>query len=193
MLGAAGGTFAVAGHANAGAKPADGKTFRLTREIPVEDGFDLAVAGGGPAGVAAAVSAARAGAKVLLFEATGCLGGMGTSGLVCSFDPMGNGKENLVRGIMLEIVTEMARRGFVPYKQMPEQLAAFHHWTHFNPEGYKTVLDEFVQKAGVEVRFFTKLIDADADRAARTVRSVVVNDIEGYHCLSARMFIDATG
>jgi hypothetical protein len=168
-------------------------TFRLVREIPVQSGYDLLVAGGGPAGVAAAVSAARSGAKVLLIEATGCLGGMGTSGLVSSFDPMGNGKENLVRGLMLEIVGEMFRRGFVPYQDQAKQLAAFHHWTHFNPEGYKVVLDDFVQKAGVEVRLFTKLIDADADRTARTVRSVVVHDIEGYHCLAARMFVDATG
>ena len=72
-------------------------------------------------------------------------------------------------------------------------MAGFHLWTHFNPEGYKMVLDEFVQRAGVEVRLFTKLIDADADRTARTVRSVVVHDIEGYHCLAARMFVDATG
>ena len=118
---------------------------------------------------------------------------MGTSGLVCSFDPMGNGKENLVRGLMLEIVEEMFRRGFVPYKHSSEQLAAFHHWTHFNPEGYKVVLDALVQKAGVEVRLFTKLIDADADRNARSVRGIVVHDIEGYHYLAARMFVDATG
>jgi len=167
--------------------------FRLVREIPVESGYDLLVAGGGPAGVAAAVSAARSGAKVLLVEAAGCLGGMGTSGLVCSFDPMGNGKENLVRGLMLEIVEEMFRRGFVPYKHKSDQLAGFHLWTHFNPEGYKVVLDEFIQKAGVEVRLFTKLIDADTDTAARTVRGVVVHDIEGYRYLGARMFVDATG
>ena len=167
--------------------------FRLVREIPVEAGYDLLVAGGGPAGVAAAVSAARSGAKVLLIEATGCLGGMGTSGLVCSFDPMGNGKENLVRGLMLEIVEAMARRGFLPYKNTSAQLAGFHLWTHFNPEGYKVVLDEFVQKAGVEVRLFTKLIDVDADAAAHGVRGVVVHDIEGYRYLAARMFVDATG
>ena len=84
MLGAAGGT--LTGRGNARAASPDGKTFRLVRERPVESGFDLLVASGGPAGAVAAVSAARAGAKVLLIEATGCLGGMGPSGLVCSFD-----------------------------------------------------------------------------------------------------------
>ena len=56
-------------------------TYKLEREIPIEDGYDVVIAGGGPAGSAAAVCAARLGAKVLLVEATGCLGGMGTSGM----------------------------------------------------------------------------------------------------------------
>jgi flavin-dependent dehydrogenase len=71
-------------------------TYTLTREIPIEDEFDVLVAGGGPAGSAAAVCAARLGAKVLLAEATGCLGGMGTAGLVASFGPISDGERMLV-------------------------------------------------------------------------------------------------
>ena len=67
------------------------------------------VAGAGPAGCAAAIAAARLGAKVLLVEAMGCLGGMSTSGLVSAFDPMANGERMLVGGIMREIVE--SRRG----------------------------------------------------------------------------------
>lgn len=52
------------------------------RDIPLYDGYDVIVVGGGPAGVTAAVSAAREGAKTLLIEATGALGGMSTMGLV---------------------------------------------------------------------------------------------------------------
>ena len=74
---------------------ADG-THRLERTIPAESGYDLFVAGGGPAGAAAAICAARLGAKVMLVEGTGCLGGMGTSGLVTAFDPMANGERTLV-------------------------------------------------------------------------------------------------
>ena len=62
--------------------------YTLQRQIPLERGHDVLVVGGGPAGTAAAICAARLGAKVLLVEATGCLGGMGTSGLVTAFDPM---------------------------------------------------------------------------------------------------------
>ncbi|MFC1718772.1 FAD-dependent oxidoreductase [Candidatus Poribacteria bacterium] len=53
------------------------ETYQLVRDIPVEKGYDVVVAGGGPAGSAAAICAARLGAKVLLVEATGCLGGHG--------------------------------------------------------------------------------------------------------------------
>ena len=79
-------------------------THRLTREIPVDESYDILVAGGGPAGSAAAVCAARLGAKVLLAEATGCLGGMGTSGLVATFGPVSDGKRMLVGGFMRELV-----------------------------------------------------------------------------------------
>ena len=56
--------------------------------INLPAGYDVVVAGGGPAGCCAAIAAARGGAKALLVEATGCLGGMATSGLVpawCGF------------------------------------------------------------------------------------------------------------
>ena len=176
------------------AKPAGQETYRLTREIPVESGYDLVVAGGGPAGTAAAVSAARLGAKVLLLEATGCLGGMGTSGLVTAFNPMADGQRMLVGGLMREIVTTMHRRGFLA-PQVTEDFYAkrFHCWTPFRVEGYKLVLDELVASAGVEVRFFTRLVDVDADAGQREVRGVIAQNIEGFRYLRAKTFVDATG
>ena len=86
--------------------------YTLRREITIDEGYDLLVAGGGPAGVSAATCAARLGARVLLAEATGCLGGMGTSGLVNAFDPMADGERMLVGGFMREIVESMHERGF---------------------------------------------------------------------------------
>src|SRR3974377_2008673 len=84
------------------------QTWRLTRDIPGEEGFDGLVAGGGrrgarPAGRPAAICAARLGSKVLLAEATGCLGGMGTSGLVSTFGPVSDGRRILVGGFMRQL------------------------------------------------------------------------------------------
>jgi len=177
-----------------GAKARSPKTFTLTRQIPVETGYDLVVAGGGPAGTAAAVCAARLGAKVLLVEATGCLGGMGTSGLVTAFDPMGDGTRMLVGGFMREVVETMYKRKFLKPGIDPNTWRKkYHSWTPFQAEGYKLVLDEFVTKAGVEVRFFTRVIDADADPKTGKVTGVVLQNVEGYRFIQAKTFIDATG
>ena len=169
-------------------------TFSLQRTIPAEKGYDLIVAGGGPAGCAAAVCAGRLGAKVLLVESTGCLGGMGTSGLVTAFDPMANGKRMLVGGFMRELVETMYTRGFMGAGIHPDSWRKRDHcWSPFRVDGLKLILDEFILAAGVEVRFFTRVIDAETDPAGRTVRGVVLSNIEGYRYVRAGTFIDATG
>ena len=66
--------------------------YHFVRNIPIDKEYDVIIAGGGPAGIGAALSAARSGYNVLIIEAMGCLGGMGTSGLVTAFDPMANGE-----------------------------------------------------------------------------------------------------
>ena len=169
-------------------------TYKLIRDIPVEKGYDVLVAGGGPAGSAAAICAARLGAKVLLAEATGCLGGMGTSGLVISFDPMADGEKSLVGGFMRELVEKMYERGFIPDFVTPDYWRKnYHFWTPFNAEGLKLLLDEFAIQAGVEVRFFTRVIDADVPADTGYVQGIIVHNIEGYRYIQAKTFVDATG
>ncbi|GHV44606.1 hypothetical protein FACS189492_1190 [Clostridia bacterium] len=99
-------------------------TYKLQREIPLAGAYDLIVAGGGPAGSAAAICAARLGARVLLIEAAGSMGGMGTSGLVCAFDPMADGEKMLVGGFMREVVEALYARGFMPRGGRSRLLAA---------------------------------------------------------------------
>ena len=169
-------------------------TYSLRREIPIEEGYNLVVVGGGPAGVAAAVCAGRLGAKVLLVEAMGCLGGMGSSGLVTAFDPMSDGRRMLVGGLMREIVETMYERGFLaPYATPECWHSEFHRWVPFQAEGLKLVLDDLVSEAGVETRFFTRLIDVDVAPGGGTVRGAIVNSVEGHRYLSADAFVDATG
>src|SRR5580704_2798222 len=168
------------------------QTYRLSRDIPVEEDFDVLVAGGGPAGSAAAICAARLGAKVLLAEATGCLGGMGTSGLVSTFGPISDGKRMLVGGFMRELVLSMHQRGSLGPHVVPEFLhSQLNRWVPFRPEELKRLLDEMAQDAGVEVRFFTRVIDAEAKDGR--VEGAVISNVEGYRFIRARTFIDATG
>jgi len=169
-------------------------TYKFNRQIPVDKEYDIIVVGGGPAGVGAAIAAARLGAKVLMIEATGCLGGMGTSGLVTAFDPMANGETMLVGGIMREIVMKLYERGFLGPGQKPEVfLKRYHHWTPFSLEGYKLLLDEMVAEAGIEVRFFTKVIGADADPKKGIVNGVIQQNIEGMRFVKAKKYVDCTG
>ncbi len=166
--------------------------YSLRRTIPAEAGWDLLVAGGGPAGAAAAICAARLGAKVLLVESTGCMGGMGSSGLVTAFDPMANGEQMLVGGFMRELVETMYERGHMSPGIDPDcWRKKFHCWSPFRAEGLKLMLDEFALSAGVEVRFFTRVIDADVQDGR--VNGVVLSNVEGYSYVKAGTFIDATG
>jgi hypothetical protein len=169
-------------------------TYRLSRDIPVEDEYDLLVAGGGPAGASAAISAGRLGAKVLLVESTGCLGGMATSGMMMSFCPVADGEKCLTGGLMLEWIETLHKRGFLkPGIQPDTWRKRYGGWIPFNAEGLKLLLDELAVSAGVETRFFTNMIDADADARTGQVHGAIIHNIEGYRYVRARAFIDGTG
>lgn len=166
--------------------------YNFQRSIPVQDGYDLVVAGGGPGGCGAAICAARLGAKVLLVESTGCLGGMGTSGLVSAWSDLSDGDRMIVGGLMGELIEAMHARGhFKPGIKPEAWQKKLHYGFAFNPEGLKILLDELCLAAGVEVRFFTRVIDADV--SGRTVNGVIINNVEGHQYVKARAFIDATG
>src|SRR5689334_24991201 len=115
-------------------------THRLIRDVPVDDGYDILVAGGGPAGTAAAICAARLGLKVLLAEATGCLGGMGTSGLVASFGPVSDGERMLVGGFMKELLATMwEQKAFAPQVTQDYLDKQLNRWVPFAPEHLKRI------------------------------------------------------
>ncbi|MBQ2675950.1 MAG: FAD-dependent oxidoreductase [Clostridia bacterium] len=167
-------------------------SYLLKKEIPVEDGYDMVVCGGGMGGATAAITAARLGLKVLIVEHTGCLGGMGTSGLVCAFDPMADGEKPVVGGLMQEIVKTLYERKKLGPEITPEDyLKNYLTWIPFDPEALKILLDELCVKAGVEIRYFTRVIDADAQDGK--VKGVVINNVEGTKYIAAKTFVDATG
>src|SRR3546814_9886930 len=82
-----------------------------TREIPVTKEADVVVCGGGPSGFVAAIAAARNGARTLLLEHYGFLGGMATAGLVGPISKFNFGGKRIVSGIPEELIERMAERG----------------------------------------------------------------------------------
>lgn len=168
--------------------------FTLKRQLDVDQKFDLIVAGGGAAGSAAAIAAGRQGVKTLLIENNGCLGGIGTSGLVSTFGTMANGEKMIVGGIMEELVEEMYEKNIISEKINPNRWRKWQDkWVPFNPEGLKKLLEEKVIEAGVEIRYFTKIIDAETNSAKDKVNGVITHNCEGYKYIPSEFFIDATG
>ena len=154
--------------------------MQYTKNLEVRYHADVMVIGGGPAGVTAAVAAARRGKKVLLVEATGALGGLGTTGMVPAFAPFSDGVNMLCSGIGLEIRKQVS-------KQFPPET----YWTPIEAEELKRTYDAIVQKAGVEVLFFTTL--ADVIVSGRHVDCAVFTSKRGLCAATADVFVDCSG
>ena len=153
--------------------------------------YDLIVVGGGLSGVAASVSCARNGGKVLLIEKSGCLGGAISNNLVYPFTncwtymPDTNEKRYVNGGVFAELRDreERYRVSFGEEKDVPEYL--------FKPEYYKFILDDITTEAGVEILFHSALIDVTV--SDRYIKSVTLMTPSGKVEVCAKYFIDSTG
>lgn len=152
--------------------------------------YDVVVAGGGVSGTVAAIAAARAGARTLVVEQTGYLGGTLTS---CGVAPMMTffaGDKQVIRGIMQEIVDRLTARGS-SCGHIEDTTRYVKYITPFDAEGLKLVLDEMVQEAGCEVLFHT--FTGGVAREERRISALAVCNKDGLHELRAKVYIDATG
>ncbi len=161
------------------------KTYTITpRTVGYNDEYEVIVVGGGPAGCAAAIASARRGARTLLIEATGSLGGMGTMGLVPAWCPFSDGEKLVYRGIAEEIFFA-AKEGLPHVKE--EDL----DWVPIDPEQLKRVYDRYVIESGAEVLFHTVLSAVDAEDGE--IKAILVSNKAGLSAYSARVYIDCTG
>ena len=155
-----------------------------SREIPVAGVYDVIVAGGGPAGVSAAVAAARAGAKVMLIEAKGELGGIWTSGMVSLLIDFG--KSDFDK----EITARLRKYGAGFLRELDHRGMENHL---YEPEYMKLVCEDMCGEAGVAVRLHTCVTAAYRDSSGRKIETVVTESKSGREAWNAKAFIDCTG
>lgn len=145
--------------------------------------YDVIIAGGGPAGCAAAIAAGRMGVKVLVIEAAACLGGMATVGLVSKWAPFDDMEKVIYRSIPLEILDRYKKKAGLPMEK--------YRWVELYPEMVKTVYDEMLAEAGVQVLFDSRVVDAVVEDGS--IQALIVANKAGLTPYKAKTYIDCTG
>ena len=174
-------------------------------EIQIKKDFicDVLVIGGGVAGFGAAIGAAKTGAKVILAEENGFLGGCATAGLVAPFMTCYNrmGENQIIRGVFDELVRRLVLEdGAIP----PEECRKMDGYSGYNPfhtghlgttpfdkEILKRVMEEMCEEAGVELKYHYLFVHAENND--RTLSSCVFATKSGFYRIKSKTFIDCTG
>lgn len=171
------------------------KILEQARETEVRGEYDVLVVGGGPAGISASIAAAQSGARTLLVERYGFLGGMATLSMVgsfCGFFTTGPRKKEIVTGIAGHLLDRLRDRGGVSEKRtstVNPRIAVY----QYNPEILKCVADEAVIQAGVEIVFHTMVVDVIRETRDRFLSGILVENKSGRSAYLGRTIVDTTG
>jgi hypothetical protein len=156
--------------------------FEKGRELPIVHSSDVVVLGGGPAGVSAAISAARMGVSVTLIERYGYLGGQATGGLVIVLCGLTDGKNQVIKGLCQEIIDDLKTQKAAKWLG-PDVV--------FDPEALKYLLDRHISRYNVKTYFHSfacSMITED-----NMVKYVITESKSGRKAIAGKIFIDATG
>lgn len=158
-----------------------GSVTEVQRIVPVMGNYEVVVCGAGPAGVSAAIEAARKGAKTLLVEAHGCLGGIWTAGLLTwILDQAGK------TGFMREIEAQLIARGGANTEIDTGKVLSF------NPEVMKFMLEELCVEAGVDILYHTRVVSSVQDDNKRLTH-IITESKSGRDAWAGKIFLDTTG
>jgi len=176
------------------------ETVSYQRDVPVTKTVDVLVIGGGPAGLGASIGAAKSGAKVLLVERYGFLGGNATASLVGPFmtSYSADGRTQVIRGVFDELVRRMeAMGGAIHPSKVPAAVAKSAYMKHghtgvtpFDPEAMKLVSAEMCLEYGVELLLHTIFIDPIME--GDTVRGAILHNKGGLQAVHAHTTIDCS-
>jgi len=183
-----------------------GRILEASRELPVSGEFDVVVIGGGMAGVAAAVAAARRSARVCLVERYCALGGLATLGNVAVWLPLCDGRgyqviaglaEELLELSVADLRKDMSAAWFRhppacwQDNGTPGERVKTRYKASFNPASFLLALESLVVDSGVTLLYDTRSCAVHKEDGRLT--HVVVENKSGRSALAARVFIDATG
>lgn len=160
------------------------KTISYLKQIMVQEQYDVLVLGGGPAGIMAAIAAAREGANTAIVEQYGFFGGMATAGLVAPISVFRYNDELTVGGLPWDFVQRMVDEGGAKIEYPLGNIS-------FNPECYKLVAQRMLKEAGVTMYLHTRLVDCSQQEGVIT--AAILQNKGGLFALEAKIFIDCSG
>ena len=167
------------------------------REIELAAETEILIIGGGPAGIAAATAAARCGARTMLLEKYGFLGGMGTAAMVtnfCGLHASINGSvQQIVRGVADDILERLDNLDGLREPHPVKAKGGGHDVAAqaYDTSAYKMATDDLLLSAGVDIRFHTFAVDVLMDGAQ--IDAVLIETKSGRKAIKAEVFIDCSG